>query len=113
MNKKRMRVNLEKLPDILPITRKILEHHIKQKHRYWKNYRKAITKPQTNEDLLFGYLCDLEETTLRIQGVIMGEKLKVDRKQPLETYINNWKGHVGRIINMLEDMGFDMKTPPT
>jgi hypothetical protein len=102
--------------DALPVLRKqILERLFTAKERTWgERYTQAITMPETNEDLLFRYLCDLEETGLRMQAVIMGEKVMpgIGKSELFKRYINSLKAHVGRIINTLQDMGYDMETPP-
>jgi hypothetical protein len=132
--------------DVFPtLCKEILENVFKTKSKIWgERYTQSITKPMTNEDLLFGYLNDLDETSLRMQALIMGKEISIQndkieigrihdpkvqnqimkeiddratqeddyRSDLYKTYINNLKREVGLIISTLQDMGYDMETPP-
>jgi hypothetical protein len=111
-SRKRIKIKLNKIEgDVLPEIRKLLERMIKEKTKLWgkTRYAQTILQPKTNEDLLFLNLEALAENALRMQECVMKDFTKSDF---FKVYINNFKEHIGRIIGVLEDMGFDMETPP-
>ena len=120
-NEKKFSVKLSDIPnhDVLPEVSEMIAKHIQLESEYWGNaWFKTFIEPKTHEDLLFGCLEDLRETALRIQTVLMRQKTKTDNElvidadKLLKHYIENIKRHIGTLIIRLEDMGFDMKTPP-
>ena len=121
MAKKRTHRIEELKEDVLPKVRKIINQILQQKTKYWgKGALEKIVKSQTLEDVLYTNLEALQETTLRIQALIIDpdainpklKHLKL-RDKFFREYVENMKAHISRIFIALEDLGFDVKSPPS